>query len=110
MPEEDNQLLDGETLSVWGPEFELKLDVLINSWSVDLGDFGSIFSFSADEFLRVPALWTPPGSDNELYLVTCTNYCGELFKDELGIFKPEVWYHFEISQRKHLVKYFKHIF
>ena len=108
----DNQLNEGEELPVWGPVFEVKMDVKINSWS---GDWGSIFRFSSipGDYIvdgceigqRIPAMWTAHGTNDQLHLTTnIDSTCNQVFQAELGTFKPGVWYNFLISQSKDLVR------
>lgn len=94
-------------LPVWGPQFQIKVDLKINSW---LGDkWGSIFRFTADPEKgnccqvgqRLPGLWTQHGSNDKLHLATNMDGNGNVvFVNEMGNFQPGMWYSFVISQRK----------
>ena len=104
----NNQINEGKTLPIWGPEFEIKFDLKINSW---ISDWGSIFRFSAltgnrgTIGQRVPALWTRKGTKNKMHLVTnIGSNANKVFANELGRFKKRVWYSFVISQKKHPVR------
>ena len=91
-------------MPVWGPEFEIHLELKINSW---IASHGSIFRFTAtDEGCcdigdRIPALWTQLGTTDKLLLRTQINENGnEGWIEELGTFAPSIWYSLIISQRK----------
>ena len=97
-----NQLL--KVLTEWGPEYEIKLDVKINSW---IGKWGSILRFTADPAegnccqvgQRIPSLWTQQGSRDTLHLATNINGHGNHFF-EMGGFQAGIWYSFVISQKE----------
>ena len=106
-----NQSLNGEiALPVWGPEYEVKFDLKVNSWS---GDWGSIFRFSAlpgnceiscKIGERAPAMWTTIGTRDKLLIVTNIDSNGNRgFSNELGRFQKGTWYSFVISQKKESV-------
>ena len=93
-----------DSLPVWGPEFEIHLELKINSW---ITSHGSIFRFTAtDESCcnvgdRIPSLWTREGTTDKLLLRTQINENGnDGWIDELGTFVPSIWYSLIISQRK----------
>jgi len=100
--EKANQL---EVLPVWGPEFELKVDVKFQTWN---RDWGNIFHLTNKSELnccevgtRVPALWTKRGTRNQLTLKTAIDSDGsKIFENELGTFETGQWYSFVISQSK----------
>ena len=105
-----NQSLNGgRVLPVWGPEYEVRFDLKINSWA---SDWASIFRFSAalsgaccEIGQRIPAMWTARGTNDQLHLTTnIDSTCNQVFQAELGTFKPGVWYNFLISQTKDLVR------
>ena len=99
------------SLPVWGPQFQIKVDLKINSW---LGHkWGSIFRFTADPEegnccqvgQRLPGLWTQYGSTDKLLLATNMDGNGNVvFVNEMGNFQPRMWYSFIISQRKEGVR------
>jgi len=102
----NNVLRSGsKALPVWGPEFEVRFELKVNSWS---SDWGSIFRFSSltgDEGgkigQRIPAMWTRAGTTDQLYIATNIDSNGDrVFYNELGKFQPGTWYSFVISQRK----------
>ena len=103
-----NQLLnEGIVLPVWGPEYEVKFDLKINSW---INADGSIFRFSSlsencCEFgQRVPAMWTKAGTQDKLLIATNIDSNGNRwFVNELGKFQNGTWYSFVISQKKETV-------
>ena len=100
--EKSNQL---EVLPVWGPEFELKLDVNFQTWN---SDWGNIFHLTNKSELnccevgtRVPAMWTKRGTKDQLTLKTAIDSDGsKIFENELGSFETGEWYSFVISQNK----------
>ena len=103
-----NQLSnEGIVLPVWGPEYEVKFDLKINSW---INADGSIFRFSSlsencCEFgQRVPAMWTKAGTQDKLLIATNIDSNGNRwFVNELGQFQKGTWYSFVISQKKETV-------
>ena len=97
-----------KVLPEWGPEYEISLDLKVNSWSANY--HGSIFRFLASEVetgdwfsigQRTPGLWTEKYSSSHLHLATNidSNY-NQYFNRELGSLKPHQWYHLDISQKK----------
>ena len=103
-----NQTLnEGRLLPVWGPEYEVRFDLKVNSWS---GHWRSIFRFSAlpgnceiscKIGERVPAIWTTYGTQDKLLIVTNIDSNGNRgFDNELGRFQKGTWYNFVISQKK----------
>ena len=100
-------------LPVWGPEFEVRFDLKVNSWP---SDWGSIFRFSSltgdcieggcKIGQRIPAMWTQRGTKDQLYISTNIDSNGNrAFNNELGKFQPGVWYSFVISQKKDSVRF-----
>ena len=107
-----NQTLNGgRVLPIWGPEYEVKFDLKVNSWS---GIWESIFRFSAisgncktpecEIGERVPAMFTRPGWQDKLLITTNIDSDGNrFFFNELGKFQNGTWYSFVISQKKETV-------
>jgi len=106
MKPQKNRVL--EVLPEWGPEYEISLDLKINIFIH--GSHQSIFRFLASEVetgnwfrigQRTPGLWTEKYSTGNLHLSTNidSNY-NQYFNRELGKFKPNQWYHLDISQKK----------
>ena len=101
----DNLLFD--SLPEWGPEFEVYLELKINSWS---GYWGSIFQFTSTDLSccaigdRIPGMWITAFTTDKLTLVSQINGNGNnAWKTELGIFVPDTWYTLTISQKKNEV-------
>ena len=102
-----NQL---DVLPVWGPEFEIKLDVNFSTWH---SNFGNIFHLTnkselncCDVGTRVPAMWTKKGTRDQLTLKTAIGDDGsKIFENELGRFQTGEWYSFVISQSKYKVRF-----
>ena len=102
-----NQL---DVLPVWGPEFEIKLDVNFSTWH---SNFGNIFHLTnkselncCDVGTRVPAMWTKKGTRDQLTLKTAIGDDGsKIFENELGRFQTGEWYSFVISQSKYEVRF-----
>ena len=78
-PKEGNQLKIPNVLPLpsWGPEYEISLDIKINSFLKE--KYGSIFRFASIDAKksekigsRSPGLWTKKSS-NELYTVSDIN-------------------------------------
>ena len=90
------QLNDGKGLPIWGPEYEVRFDVKINSWSKR---HRSIFKFYASPAPNgiVLALWT---TSNGLYLGSDLIYVRGSLK---GLIQRGVWHSFVISQKKDTV-------
>ena len=93
-----------DSIPVWGPEFYIEVEIKINSW---ISDWGSIFRFTATDGNccnigdRIPNLKTKKGTNDKLYLSTQINDKGDnIFSDDLGTFESDVWYKFNISQKK----------
>ena len=110
-----NQPLNGgRALPVWGPEYEMKFDLKVNSWSSDWGSIFRFFALSGDCRTtgckigqRVPAMWTRKGTQDQLYLATNIDSDGDrTFSNELGKFQNGAWYNFVISQKKESVRVF----
>ena len=91
-PQKNNVL---EVLPEWGPEYEISLDLKVNSWSSSY--HGSIFRFLASEVetgdwfrigQRTPGLWTEKYSTKSIfYLHLATNIdsnYNQYFNRELG--------------------------
>ena len=110
----NNILRNGaRVLPVWGPEYEVRFDLKVNSWQ---SDWGSIFRFSAltgdcrqggcKIGQRIPAMWTKAGTKDQLYIATNIDSNGDrVFYNELGRFQPGVWCSFVISQKKDSVRF-----
>ena len=102
----NQSLNEGRLLPVWGPEYEVRFDLKVNSWS---GHWRSIFRFSAlpgnceiscKIGERAPAMLTRVGSQDRLYLATNIDSNGDrVFSDELGQFQKGAWYSIVISQK-----------
>ena len=95
-------------MPVWGPEYEIKLNLKINSW---ISSWGSILRFTADPAegnccnlgQRIPALWTRNGTTDQLHLVTDIDSNGNYEVNNpnmMGLFQPGRWYELVISQKK----------
>ena len=107
-----NQTLNGgRVLPIWGPEYEVKFDLKVNSWS---GIWESIFRFSAisgncktpecEIGERIPAMFTRPDWEDKLLIATNIDSDGNrFFFNELGKFQNGTWYSFVISQKKESV-------
>ena len=107
----NQSLNEGRLLPVWGPEYEVRFDLKINSWA---SDWASIFRFSAALSgacckigQRVPAMYTKPakytkaGTQDQLLVATNIDSSGNrFFFNELGKFQNGTWYSFVISQNK----------
>ena len=107
----NQSLYGGRVLPVWGPEYEVKFDLKINSWSDNWGlifRFSAAFSENFDEIgQRIPAMWTKAGSQDQLALATNINSNGNRwFENELGSFENGSWYRFVISQKNESVGIF----
>ena len=94
----------GRVLPVWGPEYEVRFDLKVNSW---ISDWGSIFRFyaltgdSRPIGQRIPAMWTKADTKDQLYIATNIDSNGNKgFYNELGKFQPGIWYSCVISQKK----------
>ena len=106
----NNCLRNGaRVLPVWGPEYEVRFDLKVNSWP---SNYGQIFRFSSltgdccSIGQRIPAMWTQIGSKDLLLLTTNIDSNGnKAFVDELGRFQPGVWCSFVISQKKDSVRF-----
>ena len=65
-----------DSLPTWGPEFEMQVEIKINSW---IDSWGSIFTFKAIDGnvgeigQRIPGIWTEAGTNDSLYLSTHIN-------------------------------------
>ena len=105
-----NQTLnEGRVLPVWGPEYEVKFDLKINSWPSEYV-YGSIIRISAVSGnccaigQRIPAMWTRQGTQDQLFLATNIDSNGDkVYFNELGRFQNGSWYSFVISQKKESV-------
>ena len=94
-----------DSLPTWGPEFEMQVEIKINSW---IDSWGSIFTFKAIDGnvgeigQRIPGIWTKAGTNDSLYLSTHINDNGNYFQlsEEIGKFETNFWYTFFISQKK----------
>jgi len=98
-----NQL---DVLPVWGPEFEIKLDVNFSTWHSNWGNIFHLTNKSelncCDVGTRVPAMWTKKGTRDQLTLKTAIGHDGsKIFENELGRFQTGEWYSFVISQSKY---------
>ena len=92
---------------MWGPEYEIQLELMVKSW---LGmKWGSIVRFTADPEegnccqvgQSIPSLWTKKKTNDELQLATNINGNGNTrYDSQMGKFQPGVWYSFVISQKK----------
>ena len=104
-----NHLLNGQNpIPVWGPEFEVKLDVKINSWH-GYSARGSIFCFTSFDGQNVykvghmiPSMYE---LDQMIHLFTDIDiYPMWDFVNQLGQFQLGKWYTFTMSQKKDRVK------
>ena len=103
-----NDSLLYNSLPTWGPEFEINVEIKINSW---IGDWGSIFCFKAidgnkDQIgNRIPGLWTDKDTNGSLILATQINDDGDYkqLSNAIGKFELDIWYTFIISQKKEKV-------
>ena len=93
---------------MWGPEFEIKVDIRIKSW---ISDWGSILRFNADPVQgntgeigqRIPGLWTKAKTNDTILLATNIGDNGNAsFDSIMGNFLPQKWYTFVISQKKEI--------
>ena len=98
----DNLLFD--SLAVWGPEFDIHVDIKINSW---IANWGSIIRFEAKDGScceigqRIPGIWTKAGTSDKLMIVTQVNGNGNTnWAEVLGTFDTNIWYKFIISQKR----------
>ena len=100
----DNLLFD--SLAVWGPEFDIHVDIKINSW---IASWGSIIRFEAKDGgcceigQRFPAIWTKAGTSDRLMIATQINGNGNKALAEAEVFDTNIWYKFIISQKKERV-------
>ena len=116
-PTRDNQLEIPNVLPLisWGPEYEISLDIKINSW---INDYGSIFRFTSKNGdygqigNRSPGLWTKKGTSDTLYVKTDINSKADVDYDITDI-ETGRWFNFYISQKKQFLRvntrYYLHI-
>ena len=93
------------TLPVWGPGWEIRIDVKFNT--IDDKTYYNIIRLNAIEGhggkigQRIPGFWTVKGTKNKLTIHTnIDDNAMKYFTNELGTFECHKWYHFVISQRK----------
>ena len=88
-------------LKKWGPEYEISVDIKINSW---INNYGSIFRFTSKDGdygsfgNRSPGLWTKQGTSDTLYVNTDINSKAHA---DYSIDKIETgkWFNLQISQK-----------
>ena len=98
-----NNLL--HNISVWGPEFEIYLELRIHSW---VRGWASILRFQAidgdDQTLgqRVPALFTRASQRNKIHVGTNIGDDGNFARD-IGVSGLNKWINITIAQKKKIV-------
>ena len=98
-----NNLL--HNISVWGPEFEIYLELKIHSW---VRGWASILRFQAidgdDQTLgqRIPALFTRASQRNKIHVATNIGDDGNFARD-IGVTGLNKWINITIAQKKKIV-------